>query len=65
MSPEPNISPSRMAPHLIDEILRRPLTRRELMKRSGKAGIALSGASVLLSACGSSSGSGGGSGSAQ
>lgn len=65
MSPEPNISSSRMAPQLIDEILRRPLTRRELMKRSGKAGVALTGASVLLSACGSSGSSGGGSGGAQ
>jgi peptide/nickel transport system substrate-binding protein len=60
MTADPNATPGRSAAQLIDEILRKPLTRRDLMRRGRQAGLALTGASVLLSACGSSSSSGGG-----
>jgi peptide/nickel transport system substrate-binding protein len=65
MTHEPTVTPGRNAPQLIDEILRTPMTRRDLMRRGSQAGLALTGASMLLSACGSSSSSGGGSGGAQ
>jgi peptide/nickel transport system substrate-binding protein len=65
MTHEPTVTSGRNTPQLIDEILRTPMTRRDLMRRGSQAGLALTGASMLLSACGSSSSSGGGSGGAQ
>jgi peptide/nickel transport system substrate-binding protein len=44
----------------VDDILRRPLTRREVLQRGGAAGLVLSGASVLLTACGNAAKGGGG-----
>ncbi len=39
---------------LIDELLRRPMTRREALQRAGAAGLAVSSFSVIAAACGGS-----------
>jgi peptide/nickel transport system substrate-binding protein len=44
----------------IDDLLRRPMNRRQALKRAGAAGVALSGFSVIAAACGSSSNANGG-----
>jgi peptide/nickel transport system substrate-binding protein len=45
---------------LIDELLRTPMSRRDVLRRGGMAGLALTGVSTLLAACGSGGASGSG-----
>ncbi|MDX6592567.1 MAG: peptide/nickel transport system substrate-binding protein [Gaiellales bacterium] len=45
---------------LIDQLLRRPMNRREALKRAGAAGLALNGITILAAACGGSSANTGG-----
>jgi peptide/nickel transport system substrate-binding protein len=60
---EPPIQ-DRSSAELIDQLLRRPMNRRQVLKRAGAAGLALNGITVLAAACGgSSANTGGGAGS--
>lgn len=58
MTPEPRLGDGPNQGPLIDEVLRTSLTRREALRRGGMAGLALSGVSTLLAACGADEGGG-------
>ena len=58
MTQEPLRASHEAAGH-IDALLSRPMTRRDVLRRGGAAGLMLSGASVLLSACGGGANSAG------
>ncbi len=64
MTPDPVVPDGHHRGPLIDQLLRDPMSRREVLRRGGMAGLALTGASTLLTACGGASGGGGGAGGA-
>ncbi|HEU4974164.1 MAG TPA: ABC transporter substrate-binding protein [Baekduia sp.] len=55
MTPEPVLRDDANRGQLIDELLRTPMSRRDALRRGGMAGLALTGMSTLLAACGGGS----------
>ncbi len=51
---DPSHTPGDDRGSLIDDLLRRPMSRREALQRAGAAGLAVSGFSVIAAACGGS-----------